>query len=112
MGLADFGTMPAEERPLYRLHHHGTQALANSELLALLLGTAEAPGLSQDLLTHFGSLHNLARANKVQMMRIHGIGQAQAGRLIALLELSRRLQARTMQILHPSMMYSSNRSPI
>jgi DNA repair protein RadC len=85
--------MPAEERPLYRLHHYGIQALANSELLALLLGTAEAPGLSQELLAQFGSLHNLARANKAQLMRIHGIGEAQAGRLSALLELSRRLQA-------------------
>jgi DNA repair protein RadC len=85
--------LPAEERPLYRLHHHGTPALATTELLALLLGTADAPGLAQELLNQFGSLHQLARASKEQLMRLHGIGNAQAGRLLAVLELSRRLQA-------------------
>ena len=85
--------MPTEERPLYRLHHHGRSALATTELLALLLGTADAPGLAQELLDIFGSLHQLARANKAQLMRVRGIGQAQAGRLLAVLELSHRLQA-------------------
>ena len=84
--------LPVEERPLYRLHHHGTDALATTELLALVLGTAQAPGLAQDLLGRFGSLHQLARANKEQLMRLRGIGEAQAGRLMAVLELSRRLQ--------------------
>lgn len=84
--------LPAEERPLYRLHHAGSSALATTELLALVLGTAEAPGLSADLLGAFGSLHQLARASKTQLMKIHGIGEAQAGRLVAMLELSRRLQ--------------------
>ena len=85
--------LPAEERPLYRLHHHGSHALATTELLALLLGTVDAPGLAQELLDIFGSLHQLARANKAQLMRVRGIGQAQAGRLLAVLELSHRLQA-------------------
>jgi DNA repair protein RadC len=85
--------LPAEERPLYRLHHVGCGALATSELLALVLGTADAPGLSADLLDAFGSLHQLARASKAQLMKMRGIGEAQAGRLVAMLELSRRLQA-------------------
>jgi DNA repair protein RadC len=85
--------LPTEERPLYRLSHHGADTLATTELLALVLGTADAPGLADDILTRFGSLHQLARANKAQLMKIHGIGEAQAGRLVALLELSRRLQA-------------------
>lgn len=85
--------LPAEERPLYRLHQHGTESLSNTELLALLLGTGEAPGLAQALLNSFGSLHQLARASQAQLRRIHGIGEAQAGRLLAFLELSCRLQA-------------------
>jgi DNA repair protein RadC len=84
--------MPAEERPLYRLKQHGGDALANSELLALVLGTSEAPGLAEELLAAFGSLPRLARASKAQLTRIRGIGEAQAGRLLAILELSRRLQ--------------------
>ncbi|MFZ1397863.1 MAG: DNA repair protein RadC, partial [Candidatus Promineifilaceae bacterium] len=39
-----------------------------------------------------GSLHQLARASKPQLMRIQGIGEAQASRILAFLELSRRLQ--------------------
>ena len=85
--------LPAEERPLYRLHHHGAEALATTELLALVLGTADAPGLAAELLTRCGSLYQLARTSKEQLMRIRGIGETQAGRLVAMLELSRRLQA-------------------
>jgi DNA repair protein RadC len=84
--------LPVEDRPLYRLNRHGTNALSTAELLALVVGTAEAPGLSADLLARFGSLHQLARANKEQWTRVRGIGEAQAGRLAAILELSRRLQ--------------------
>ncbi|NKQ34155.1 MAG: DNA repair protein RadC [Chloroflexi bacterium] len=85
--------LPTEERPLYRLHHHGSNALATMELLSLALGGAEAPGLSEDLLRRFGSLHQLARASKAQLMKTHGIGEAQAARLVAIMELSCRLQA-------------------
>lgn len=85
--------LPLEERPLYRLHRHGSDALATAELLALVLGTAEAPGIADELLTRCGSLHQLARTSKEQLMRIRGIGETQAGRLVAMLELSRRLQA-------------------
>jgi len=85
--------LPAEERPLYRLHQHGSDALATTELLALVLGMSEAPGIAGDLLARFGTLHKLARASKAQLMQIRGIGEAQAARLVAVLELSRRLQA-------------------
>jgi len=84
--------LPAEERPLYRLHHHGRDALSPTELLALLLGSADAPGLAQELLTSFGTLHRLARTNKARLMQFRGIGEARAGRLRACLELCRRLQ--------------------
>lgn len=85
--------LPIEERPLYRLHSAGAGALSSTELLALVLGTAEAPRLAEELLARFGSLHRLARANKAQLTRVRGIGDTQAGRLTAVLELSRRLQA-------------------
>ena len=85
--------LPAEERPLYRLHQVGAGALATTELLALVLGTSDAPGLAMELLARFYSLHQLARASKTQLMRVHGIGEAQAARLVAVLELCRRLQS-------------------
>ncbi|MEZ4641616.1 MAG: UPF0758 domain-containing protein [Chloroflexota bacterium] len=71
--------LPVEERPLYRLHQHGSDALATSELLALLLGTAEAPGLAAELLTTFGNLHQLARANKARLLQIRGIERRRQG---------------------------------
>jgi DNA repair protein RadC len=86
------GDLPAEERPLYRLHQVGAGALSATELLALLLGTTDAPGLAEELLARFGSLHRLARAPRSTLTRTRGIGPAQAARLAAVLELSRRLQ--------------------
>ena len=84
--------MPTADRPLYRLHKNGANALASLELLTLALGGAEAPGLAADLLARFGSLHQLARASKAQLMHLRGIGEAQAARLTAIVELSLRLQ--------------------
>ena len=71
--------LPVEERPLYRLHRHGTDALATTELLALVLGTAEAPGIAEEILARYGSIHQLARSSKEQLMRIRGIGETQSG---------------------------------
>lgn len=84
--------LPAADQPLYRLEQHGSSALSNTELLALVLGRADALDLAQDLLIRFGSLHQLARANQQALTRVRGIGPVQAARLAAALELSRRLQ--------------------
>jgi DNA repair protein RadC len=84
--------LPPADRPLYRLEQHGSGALSNAELLALLLGRADALDLAQELLVRFGSLHRLARAGRATLSRVRGIGPVQAGRLAAALELSRRLQ--------------------
>ena len=84
--------MPLEEQPRYRLNRRGPGALSNAELLALILGSSDALDIALTLLLKFGSLHRLARTHEAQLMRIYGIGQAQAARLMAVLELSRRLQ--------------------
>ena len=84
--------MPVDDQPLYRLHKNGANALASLELLTLALGGSEAHGLASDLLARFGSLHQLARASKAQLMHLRGIGEAQAARLTAIVELSSRLQ--------------------
>lgn len=84
--------LPASDQPLYRLEQHGSSALSNAELLALLLGRADALDLAQELLIRFGSLQRLARTNQQALTQVRGIGPAQAARLAAALELSRRLQ--------------------
>jgi DNA repair protein RadC len=80
------------EQPLYRFQTNGTGVLSDGELLALLLGSADALDLARELLTRFGSLQAVALASKVQLMKVRGIGKAQAGRIQAWGEMSRRLQ--------------------
>ena len=84
--------LPAADRPLYRLEQHGSGALSNAELLALVLGRSDALDLAHELLIRFGSLHRLARASQQTLTQVRGIGPAHAARLAAALELSRRLQ--------------------
>lgn len=84
--------LPGADRPLERLQRCGYKALSTGELLALVLGSADAHGITDELFRRFDSLHQLARASHEQLMGIRGIGAAQAGRLLAMLELSRRLQ--------------------
>jgi DNA repair protein RadC len=82
--------MPNEERPLYRLQSHGAQAVSTAELIASVLQTHDALDLATDMLNHFGSLSGLARATIVELRQFDGVGEAQAGRLKAALELGRR----------------------
>ena len=70
----------------------GRNSPTNTDLLALLLDSAETPTLTHSLLSHFGSLHNLARASKWQLLRLPNVDEVQAARILALLALSQRLQ--------------------
>lgn len=89
--------MPSEERPRERLAHAGPQALATTELLAIILRTG-TPGenvltLATRLLKQYGGLGGLARAEVAQLTAEHGLGPAKAAQLLAALELGRRLLA-------------------
>lgn len=83
--------MPVEERPLYRLQKMGPMALSTGELLASVLQTHDALDLAVDMLAHFGSLGVMLRATDAELTAFDGVGEAQAGRLLAALELGRRL---------------------
>jgi DNA repair protein RadC len=84
--------LPLSERPLYRFQTNGVQGLSDGELLALLLGSADALDLARELLTRFGSLEKVSLASKAKLTQVKGIGKAQAGRIRAWGEMSRRLQ--------------------
>ena len=89
---------PAEERPRERLYHKGADALADAELLAIQLGTG-APGcsaveLGRQLLVRYGSLSGIARRSVSELSGVPGVGRAKAVRLMAAVELSRRLRSR------------------
>lgn len=87
--------LPATERPRERLRDYGPQALSNTELLAILLGTGTRDqrvlSLATRLLAARGGLSGLARASLAELQAEKGIGPAKACNLRAALELGRRL---------------------
>jgi len=87
--------LPEEERPRERLAKRGPEALANSELLAILLRTGSAKesalGLASRLLSRFGGLRGIAQATVEQLSEVSGMGLAKAAQLKAAFELGKRL---------------------
>jgi DNA repair protein RadC len=86
---------PASLRPREKLLRLGPQALADAELLALLLRTG-LRGLgvlpfAHSLLQRFGGLDGLLRAPREALREVKGLGPAKQAELQAVLELSRRV---------------------
>jgi DNA repair protein RadC len=86
--------LPPTERPRERLSAHGAAALADRELLALLLGTGGAGvgahQLAEQLLAWFGSLASLAAAHPADLAAVPGVGATKAAATVAAFELGRR----------------------
>ena len=87
--------LPTDERPRERLQHHGPQALSNAELLAIILRTGTTRNnvieLAGILLSKFGGLGGLMRADFLELCKEYGLGTAKAAQLKAALEIGRRL---------------------
>lgn len=83
------------QRPRERLLDLGPAALADAELLAVLLRSGPrglgALGLGHALLSEAGGLLELARADLPWLRRLRGLGPAGAAAVAAALELGRRL---------------------
>jgi DNA repair protein RadC len=84
------------DRPRERLWELGPAALTAAELVAILVGTGgpggDALAVAGALLAPGdGSLRRLAGRPPSELMRLAGIGPAKAARLVAALELGRRL---------------------
>ena len=93
--------LPADARPREKLLAHGPAALADVELIALLLRTG-LPGLSvlqlaQGMLDAFGGLTGLLNAPADDLRRIKGLGPAKRAEMAAVLELARRSLAREFE---------------
>jgi len=86
--------LPADARPREKLIARGAPALADAELLALLLRTGVAGTgvlqLAQQLLARFGGIAGLLRAPGAEVARVKGLGPAKRAELAAVLELARR----------------------
>ena len=85
------------ERPRERLLSLGPSALTAVELLAILLGTgtarADALSVAAELLSSAGgTLRQLARRPAASLAGVPGMGKAKGARIVAALELARRLE--------------------
>jgi DNA repair protein RadC len=86
--------LPLATRPREKLLAQGPAALADAELLALLLRTG-LPGegvlqLAQRLLWEFEGLAGLVHARPLELERVKGVGPAKRAELSAVLEVARR----------------------
>ena len=89
--------MPAADRPRERLLTAGPAALADRELLALLLGSGgrgvNAVELASLLIAHCGDLAEVGRADVHRLLAVPGIGPAKAARVAAAFDLVRRARS-------------------
>ena len=102
MALKD---LPTDAQPREKLLARGPGALADAELLALLLRTGMAGKgvlqLAAELLaeppTGFGGIGGLLHASADDLKRIKGLGPAKRAELVAVLELARRAMAEQLR---------------
>lgn len=98
MAITDW---PAAERPREKLLTSGPQTLSDAELLAIFLRTGcvgkSAVDLARDLLNQFNGLRQLLEADKSTFCRAHGLGDAKYAQLQAVLEMSRRHLAQSLE---------------
>ena len=88
----------SDDRPREKMINSGTSSLSDAELLAILInsGTKDlsAVDLSRKILSYCdNSLNKLSQYSFEFLCSIDGIGEAKAARLIALFELSARIQS-------------------
>lgn len=90
--MASFEHMDAygEDAP-ERAILEGVGALSDDELLGLVLAPRGRSGLARRLLDHVGGLRGLLRAGPARLAEVKGVGEARALRLLATVELGRRL---------------------
>jgi DNA repair protein RadC len=86
--------IPADARPREKLLASGASALADAELIALLLRTGlkgtSVLQLAQQLLDHFGGMQGLLHAQASDLKRIKGLGPAKRAEIAAVVEIARR----------------------
>ena len=92
--------LPADERPREKLANLGAGALADSELIAILLRVGmkgmSAIDLGRKLLVQFENLGGLARASVQEIASVKGVGPAKAVQLAAAFGLAGRLARETL----------------
>lgn len=89
------------DRPREKLMQRGAEALSDAELIALIFGNGtttkagpiSAVQLGQALTRAYGSLYNLSKRERKELMRVVGVGPAKAIQLLAAFEIGRRIES-------------------
>ena len=93
--------LPADQRPREKLLARGAAALADSELLALLLRTGYTGrgvvAMAGDVLDGCGGFAGLLQATPDSLRKVKGLGPAKRAELLAVMEMARRALAQQMQ---------------
>jgi DNA repair protein RadC len=93
--------LPPDQRPREKLLARGAAALADTELLALLLRTGirglDVFALSEQVLSGFDGFAGLLNAGPDDLKRIKGLGPAKRAEIAAVLEIARRALAQRMR---------------
>lgn len=80
--------------PREKMARLGVSALSDGELLAIFLRTGAGAlpvlALAGNLLSHYGGLRGLLRADPMALQQHHGLGPVKSAQLAAVLELSHR----------------------
>lgn len=95
-GIVTIKDMPQAERPREKLLKYGVKYLSNSELLAILIGTGSREKSAIMLADRILSMEEkgisfLAGCIPEELFRVKGIGEAKACRLMAAIELGKRI---------------------
>lgn len=105
--------LPEHERPREKLASLGAAALADCELIAILLRTgiqgASAIDMGRQLLARYGSLGGLARCSVPELAKIKGMGLAKAVQLAAAFGLATRVARESLarqKIDSPELVYA------
>lgn len=91
--------LPQEERPVEKVMFKGVSCLSNAELIAILLGSGtrekSAIGLAEEILTADSSgISYLTECSMQELMKINGVGIIKAARIMAGIELGKRISAK------------------
>lgn len=84
-----------DDRPREKFLNKGKQALSDSELLAIIMGSGNrertAVELAREILSHFqNNWNNLSEASVPELMRFKGVGEAKAISIATALEIGKR----------------------
>ena len=87
--------LPFDDRPREKMQEYGVSFLSNAELIAIIIGSGTAKqsalDVARNLLVKNNGLEGFNLATLEELVEINGIGQAKATKLVASVELGKRL---------------------